>query len=334
MKDRRKRSLLRFSFPRFTLFAPKRCGKDGYEKNPNVIIVTLAGVRAAESIIDRYFQYMSNIFGVMCKEGVLYTHVKDPNYHFHDPTYRSIISGKQAYFYSPTVGLTVPSLFQYVRKQYALPATKTWAIGYWTKAASYCKTKMYRANTFPCYYSPGNGISQAGKMLLTREERGEDESYVNAKNICTWAFWDSQSVLQYKIVKRIMYRYKPKLVHFALNSTDCAHYGTFGRYSVALKEADKEIFDIWNMIQEDPYYKNRTYFLVGPDHIRNLYYMHHTQYRENDHSWIYIFGPRVKENETINRPVYQIDLFATVAHIMDVKTHKSDGEVLWDCFKF
>ena len=128
--------------------------------------------------------------------------------------------------------------------------------------------------------------------------------------------------------------FKPKLIHYLMQDTDCAHFSTFGRYVLSLKTADKKIFDIWQTIKKNPFYKDNTYLIISPDHERNAYYMHHDEnaYDNPSKVWMYIYGPDIKKGVVIDRAIHHIDIFATVAYIMDVETHATDGKILKDCF--
>ena len=131
-----------------------------------------------------------------------------------------------------------------------------------------------------------------------------------------------------------MREFKPKLVHYIMNDVEVAHSDTFSKYVLALRACDKGVFEIWEMIQKDSFYKDNTYLIINVDHGRNLYYMEHYEnaYDNPSHVWMYIYGPDIKKGVIINRPIYHIDIFTTVAYIMNVETHSTEGKVLKDCF--
>lgn len=170
--------------------------------------------------------------------------------------------------------------------------------------------------------------------VLTEPELNSNEALIELRKmkINTWPFWDINEEVCYQAVKSILKVYKPKILHFVMDGVDSAHYDTFGRYVLAIKDTDQRLFEIWEFIQNDPFYKDNTYLFVALDHSRDRYYMHHMEYDSTRQGWLYVYGPNVKKGIKINRPLYHIDIFATVAYIMNLKTHPTKGKVLKDCF--
>ena len=311
------------------------------KKIPNVIIITFSGVRNVESINDPTHQYIPYLWNKMFKEGVLYTNLVDLNHQFHMPVVRAINTGMNY----PVFGglLKAPSIFQYVKKKYNLSADKMWSIGHWFDTDYALETDDYSKDTSPCalsflgMFSVGSGMSSEIKHILTKQELIFLESFPEAmeKTPEKWPNWDSLGMIQYQIFKKIMREFKPKLVHYIMNDVEIAHSDSFGSYVIALRTCDKRIFELWELIQKDSFYKDNTYLIVNIDHERNLYYMDHYEnaYDNPSKVWMYIYGPGIKKGKVIERPIHHVDIFNTVAYIMDVETHFTKGRVLKDCFR-
>ena len=305
------------------------------EKVPNVIIITFSGLRNSESIDDPTHQYISNLWGRIFKEGSLYTNLVSLNHQFHMPSVHAINTGLTYPVYG--YPLKAPSIFQYVNKQYRFPKTKTWSLGHWFSPDYAVSMPGYTEDTYPCALSFIDlEISPELKNKFTNQEIifWETFSELLEHNPERWPNWDSLGEVQYRFLRKIISEFKPNLVHHILNDIESAHSDTFARYVLALKKCDERILEIWEFIRDDPYYKDNTYLIINVDHERNLYYMDH---HENTYSnpaqvWMYIYGPGVRKGAVIERPVYHTDIFATVAYLMDVKTHASEGVILKDCF--
>lgn len=325
-----------YAFFSFWAMAGKACGEDVFEKEiPNVIILTFSGVRGSESIDDPTHQYMPNLWERIFKEGALYTDLVNLNHQFHMPVFHAINTGLTYPFYG--YPLRAPSIFQYVSKKYAPPRTKLWSMGHWYSPDYACATQDYPEDTFPCALGfMEQDMSEELKGILTPQEKLTWESFSGLfeKNPEKWPNWDSVGKMQYGFLKKVMQRFRPKLMHYILNDVESAHSDSFSRYALALKECDARIMEIWEFIREDPYYKDNTYLIINVDHGRNLYYMDHHEnaYPDPARVWMYIYGPGVKKGLIVRRPVHHTDIFATVAYLMDVHTHKNDGKVLKDCF--
>ena len=193
-------------------------------------------------------------------------------------------------------------------------------------------TGEYSENTRPSLVPNSMVISPAYKELSLTQEA----NFPHLFNIRPRIFnniWDIYSELMFRIYKKIVETFKPKFVQYLMGSAEVAHYDTYARYVLGIKRADEMIFYIWQMIQHDSFYKNNTYLIISPDNGRDMYYMPHYENTYDDPSrvWLYIYGPTIKKGKTINRPVCHMDIFATIAYILHLKTHATDGKVLNDC---
>jgi hypothetical protein len=312
---------------------------------PRIIIITLSGVRNTESISDPTHQYFSNLWSLMLPQGVLYTHVFDTNYEFHMPVVDAINTGINTEDYdSATAGPKIPSLYQYIRKKYGLPAYKTWSIGHWYYHGSAFNNSEYGEETCPCEASTVGTtgdpsmtieVSPELKELLTPQENNFIENFGKLARISVFIQnWDSLGDVMYQFFNTIIRNFKPCFIHYVMVDPESAHYDSYGRYVLALQRCDQRIYEIWRMIQNDPYYNKKTYLIVTVDHERNQYYMHHTEKSYDNPScvWMYLYGPNVRKGELIDRPVQHIDVFATIVSLLKLKTHATQGNPLTDCF--
>jgi len=314
----------------------KREGTKG--ELPNVIMITFSGVRSIDSIDDVTHQYVPRLWNELRKEGTLYTNVIDLNYQFHMPVVSAILTGQ---VYSWNNKLIVPSIFQYVRKQYKLPISKVWSFGDWMIDDAVYKTIGYGRKTFPCQVASLQfKMSPETQELLSEQLNTQEKvflerfNHMTQKKISTWPQWDSLGDVQFALFEKVFKKFKPVMVHYVMNDVEGAHYGSYARYVLSLKKSDERIYQIWQWIQNDPEYKDNTYLIVTVDHQRNVYYMDHHDNDLKDPSpvWIYIYGPNVKKNIMIDREVHHIDIFKTVSFLLGLKTHDTRGNVLADCF--
>jgi len=62
---------------------------------------------------------------------------------------------------------------------------------------------------------------------------------------------------------------KPKLLYIALGEADdFAHLGQYDQYLAAIHRSDQFIADLWQELQNDPYYRDQTTLLISTDHGR------------------------------------------------------------------
>jgi len=300
---------------------------------PNVIIITLEGVRNQDSIGDPVHQYIPNLWFKMIKEGTFFTSVIDFNRQFHMPVVGCINSGK---WQLSEQAILSPSIFQYARKLYRWPKEKTWMIGEWDNQSFY-ETSGYYLDTAPCRLKTLS-IEPPPELvkILDDQEKLFFERYKKIERlpISFWPTWDSLNEIEQRMIKKVLKVFKPKLVHYVINATETAHFDDYGRYVISLKRADEMIFEIWRMVRDDPFYRDNTYLIVTPDHERNAYHMDHTENPIERPSvvWMYVYGPFIKKNTVIKNTIYRPDIFPTVATILGLQVEQGDGRVLKECF--
>ncbi len=328
------------------IFNPKK--QSAHIEPPyKVIIMTIAGVRNKESIYDQHKQYMPFFLKQMIPRGTIFNNVYVNGYFSHLPAAMEINTGLVYPYYTQDMKIIAPSIFQYVKKQYNLPANKLWAVGFYTKDASEHLTLKMDEKTFPSQITAGNGGNLTFptflKEILSKEELYTFEKFPEHVPANKWLSWDSHSAMLFPVFKKILTTYKPALAHYSMMAVESAHYGTYGNYVIGLRDEDERIHEVWTMIQNDEYYRDKTYLFVVCDGGRDEnYYMQHEPHghwnNKNEDPWIsddpqritwmYVFGPGVKPGTIINRQVYHFDIFATVAKIFNVQTHATQGVVL------
>ncbi|MDD5561013.1 MAG: hypothetical protein PHT50_02650 [Candidatus Omnitrophica bacterium] len=315
-------------------------GQKPDERNvPNVILIILGGVRNSESIDDPTHQYIPHLYGEMFKEGTLYNNLLANDFEYHMPAIYAMLTGKHHNHYP---GVVAPTLFQYARKKYEFSSKKAVSIGLWEDTDSIYISDKFGTDTYPGQVSiMSSTYSPEMKQILTTAELTYFDTmrnFMGTALFCepfAYLHWDTLQEIIYPIFNRAIQEFKPKLALFNVPGVDCAHYSAFGRYILALKRSDEMIYRIWKIIQEDPFYKDNTYLIICPDHGRNLYYMEHSENcRDNPSSvWVYIYGPKIKKGVILNRPVYHVDIFATVDYIMNLEVSPQEGKILKDCFR-
>ncbi|MFH0918159.1 MAG: sulfatase-like hydrolase/transferase [Candidatus Omnitrophota bacterium] len=313
---------------------PCVAGQQQNDALPNIIVVTLTGVRPSESIEDPVHQYLPFFWNTIRPGGTLYTQMLDKNFPFHMPSVGSINTGLWAK--DVFADINRPSFFQYIARHYGLPPTKHWIIGEWSNQ-SCCETADYPRATCPSRLSTvGITASDQLLVLLNEDEKSFFRQYKNLEGspFFTWPMWDSLNLVQHRFFRKIMADYKPALVHYVINATDSAHFHDYGSYVAAIKSADGMLRDLWEIITTDPAYKGNTYLIVTPDHGRNAYYLDHTENSPQLPSrvWMYIYGPAIRKGLTITREVSHVDVFSTIMAIACVHAEQGTGVVLEDCF--
>jgi bisphosphoglycerate-independent phosphoglycerate mutase (AlkP superfamily) len=134
-----------------------------------------------------------------------------------------------------------------------------------------------------------------------------------------------------------MKKNKPRVMYFAFDETDdFAHAGEYPAYLNSAHYTDNFIEELWNYVQSDPTYKNKTTMILTCDHGRGNNaedWKHHGQkIKEADQIWMAVIGPDTSAKGEIKGDCqyYQNQVAKTLAAFLglDYKTDKKIGETM------
>lgn len=131
-------------------------------------------------------------------------------------------------------------------------------------------------------------------------------------------------VITYLAAREYLKEYKPRALYIAFDETDdYAHSGEYDQYLKAAHAQDKMIADLWQYLQSDPKYANKTTLLITTDHGRGdkqkEEWRHHGQKVEDaGQIWIAVIGPDTKPMGELKTSVqlYQQQIAATLAALL------------------
>jgi hypothetical protein len=91
-------------------------------------------------------------------------------------------------------------------------------------------------------------------------------------------------------------KHKPKVLYIAYGETDdWAHGGKYDQYLWSAKQTDKYIQEIWETLQADPQYKDKTTLIISVDHGRGTsktsWKSHGANVPEAGQIWLMAMGP-------------------------------------------
>ncbi len=117
---------------------------------------------------------------------------------------------------------------------------------------------------------------------------------------------------------------KPRVLYIGYGETDeWAHAGHYKDYLDAAHQVDQWIKDIWNFIQNDPVYKNKTALFITTDHgrgdiIKDEWTSHYDKIAGSDQIWFAAMGPgiHVKGEVKTSGQIFQEQFAQTIASIL------------------
>jgi len=173
------------------------------------------------------------------------------------------------------------------------------------------------------YEGVGWTIFQAGRKLdkQVREAlvRGLVE-YINGPEAPA-----SGDELTFFITREIMREFAPRLILVNFWDMDVAHWGSYSLYLNAITRTDRLTGMLWDEIQGNRQYKDRTTLLVLPElgrdgdrNTANGFLNHRSGDPSCRNTWLLALGAAVSPGQT-DRPVHHVDVAATAAELLGVK---------------
>ena len=122
-------------------------------------------------------------------------------------------------------------------------------------------------------------------------------------------------------------RQNPRLLYIAFDETDeYAHEGKYGQYLKAANALDGFIENIWDWVQSDDRYKNKTTLIMTTDHGRGEepidYWSHHgSNVKGAEKVWIAVMGPDTPATGEANnsRTIYSTQIANTISSLLSIE---------------
>jgi bisphosphoglycerate-independent phosphoglycerate mutase (AlkP superfamily) len=124
-----------------------------------------------------------------------------------------------------------------------------------------------------------------------------------------------------------MKRKQPDLLYIAYGETDdFAHDGNYQAYLKSARNTDALIMKLWEYTQQDPYYKDRTIFIVTTDHGRGTnppetWKSHGSEVAGAGQVWLILFGKDIVPLGEVSREeqLYSTQIAPFIHEILGLK---------------
>jgi hypothetical protein len=125
-------------------------------------------------------------------------------------------------------------------------------------------------------------------------------------------------------------QYQPRIVFIGLGETD--EFAHAGRYDLYLQQAtaiDKMIADLWYYVQTNPFYKDKTTFIISTDHGRgdktSNWHTHSFLTKGSAETWLAMLGPGIAPKGELKtaEQTYENQYASTIALLLGFKFESS-----------
>jgi hypothetical protein len=137
--------------------------------------------------------------------------------------------------------------------------------------------------------------------------------------------------LTFFITREIMREFAPRLMLVNFWDMDVAHWGSYSLYLQAITKTDRLTGMLWDEVQSNPQYKDKTTVLILPElgrdgdmNAANGFLNHRSGDPSCRNTWLLALGASVPRGET-ERPVHHIDVTATAAEMLGFQTSELAG---------
>ena len=329
-----------------------------------VVVTFGGGARDDETLMPDGQENIPNLLNELMPQATFFTQVVNRGILGHYVATASIVTGAYETFNNfAAVSPGNPTVFEYFRKDLKRPATDCWVVapsnGFARIGESAHKSfgpgrgagvilpkrllsaalsagadgeryqHLLRDNYETPLYAPtltGHQIelNQMAEVL----KLSVDDFATHARNL---ASPDEMSVY---IAKHLMRKLSPSLLWVTLHDIDVAHSGAFSLYIDGIKRCDRLCSELWQAIQKDPEYANKTTMFILPDFGRdseiesggNGFQHHRTGDQMSRTTWMMVLGPGIRQNVVVDRPIESTDLIPTLGSLLGFEARYSQGK--------
>jgi hypothetical protein len=271
----------------------------------NVFIVNIDGMRWQDGPATGNVN-MPFLWDSLRPQGALYTEFSNRGIPITNAAHSTIVTGVQQLLQNNAGCITPvrprePTIGEYFRKHTGAQADKAVFIS--------GKNTIWR---YPVSTYPGYGYYYAPTIVLTSHS--------------DTVTWDS--------AQAVIDRSHPKLCYVLFAEVDEAGHTLDTSYYIgSIRQADSLVWLLWQKIQGDSIYRNKTTMIVVTDHGRHDdahggWQEHRCWCRGCRHVLCLAIGPDIKRDTIIALARDQIDIAPTVGHLMGFPTPFAQGTVL------
>jgi hypothetical protein len=277
----------------------------------------------ADSETERRKKLMPFFWSVVASKGQLYGNRKYENkvnnanpYWFSYPGYSEIMTGFadttiNANDFPPNPNVTVLEFFN---RQPKLKG-KVAAFGAWDAFDRILNEQRSGIPVVSAFDATGGNNPNANEKLINAMLKDSYRPFGEAECLDVFTHYAAYEYLKTK---------RPRVLYIAYGETDeWAHHGYYHSYLDAAKKVDDWIKQIWNFVQNDPQYKNKTTLFITTDHGRgdikkDEWTSHGQSIADAYQIWFAVMGPEVAANGEIKKDMqlYQDQFAQTIAQLI------------------
>lgn len=272
----------------------------GY-KTRNVVILVIDGPRYSETFGDSTHQYIPFMWNKLRPLGTIYTNFYNDSMTITCSGHSTILSGSwQKITNDGSQRPDKPTVFEYFRKKTKAPDKECAVI------LGKDKLSMLSYSNHIDYSAPFGA-----KVFYGNNYSDDIKTWENTRNVLT----TNHS--------------RVSIINFGQVDAN-AHEGNWPGYLNSIHQVDSIIYLVWDLLQNDTYYKDNTTLIVVNDHGRHTkdYTSHGCNCEGCRHLLCMVIGPDTKAGVIDSSYRQQIDIAPTIGELLGFSTPLSTGNSL------
>ena len=333
MRNFKKTLLLLILFHSFTIMSAEGAASDSKSRSKNLFIIVVNGIRFDDAFGNKNHLYTENIWTKLRPLGTICTKFYNSELTYPIPAQMSLLTGVWHVLENPlseTVRPAYPTLFEYWKKSkkesgsscYFASSKKKLEIVTHSDHNEYGKSyaPLFETNVFT--------------TLDTSFREGETEVIENAifEKAVDYIFKNHPSFVYLNLGSgRGDEHFKnPHECRIEDEKDGCGGTDLLNAYYESIILFDAIVYDLWDRIQHDEIYKDKSVFIVLSDHGRhtNDFHGYGCDCRGCRQLNFLMIGPGVKKNYISKKKRTLIDICRTVGAIFDMPTPFAKGKIM------
>lgn len=280
----------------------------------NVVILVIDGPRYSETFGAENMQYIPSFRDSLLPQATFFDHFYNNGSTFTNAGHAAITTGRyQKVENSGMEAPKYPSIFQYYMRDKKRNKDDAWII------TSKGKLDILANTRYKGWENDNLAPTWCGPL---------GEGYGYGKDPYTM-----------KVVDSVISNFHPRLMLINLLEPDVqGHAGKWEKYLKGIQSTDKQALELWNKIQSDPIYRNKTALFITNDHGRHCD-GHKDGYRSHGggcaccrHISLTALGPDFTKGKVVTDDYELIDITATMAQILGLDMPTSKGRFISPLF--
>lgn len=281
-------------------------------KTENVIIAIMDGTHYDRTFGDPSHELIPHLWNDLAPQGTHYTNFYNNSVTITLAGHSNIMTGAWHYTRNRGPLQTRPTVIHYMADELKLEPGDAWVVfgkGFYA---------YHPETSFPGY----SGLYEPGFAVGLGESSYRGDQQVLSKAI------------------EVMNSDRPRMMLLNFGATDhTAHSGNWEDHIGAVRNCDLMLYQLWQHVQSNPHYKDKTTLIITSDHgymdvgVHDGFAEHGDASKGSRHVFLVMLGPDTKKGHVVTDFAYHVDIAPTVGELLGFQTPLSSGQVLSDSLR-